>query len=300
MNFFKVFVVLCPFLLHAQDVAFDKADPNPYQRGMAIAMQQGPTPALAYFEACHAETGDYMCYYGLAYSLFLMREYDQSLELLKTINVAEPINEKHAGHLAILEGQVLIRRKQFADAEIPLRKAAVFYQSAESKDNLFNALVLLGNCYLRQGLLNEADRSFERANYVAIRTSVNKGHLYELRSILFYTLGKLRVAERFGLMAFDEYQEQDDVKAMSHSQAYVSLYRFEMGQVDAATAAIQKAYEICQSRDHKVPAWTRLVRAYLDRCNKPQYYTEFFESRLNKEKCFVLRRFYEHALKPCP
>lgn len=299
MNFFKVFVVLCPFVLHAQDAVFDKADPNPYQRGMAIAAQQGPKQALAYFETCHAQTGDYMCYYGLAYTLFLMREYDQSLELLRTINVVEPINEKHAGHLAILEGQVLIHQKKFADAELPLRSAVDFYQKGGSQDNLFNALVLLGNCYLRQGLLSEAERSFERANYVAIRVKVNKGHLFELRSILFYTLGKVSVAEKFGLMAFREYQQLDDVKAMSHSKAYVSLYRYEMGHVDAATEAIQEAYQICQSRDHNVPTWTRLVRAYLDRCNEPERYIEFFESRLNKEKCFVLRRFYEYALKPC-
>lgn len=299
MNFFKVFVVLCPFVLHAQDAVFDKADPNPYQRGMAIAAQQGPKQALAYFETCHAQTGDYMCYYGLAYTLFLMREYDQSLELLRTINVVEPINEKHAGHLAILEGQVLIHQKKFADAELPLRSAVDFYQKGRSQDNLFNALVLLGNCYLRQGLLSEAERSFERANYVAIRVKVNKGHLFELRSILFYTLGKVSVAEKFGLMAFREYQQLDDVKAMSHSKAYVSLYRYEMGHVDAATEAIQEAYQICQSRDQNVPTWTRLVRAYLDRCNEPERYIEFFESRLNKEKCFVLRRFYEYALKPC-
>ncbi len=299
MNFFKVFVVLCPFLLYAQDVAFDKADPNPYQRGMAIAVQQGPTPALAYFEDCHAETGDYMCYYGLAYSLFLMREYDQSLELLKTIHVAEPIDDKHAGHLAMLKGQILLHKKLFADAEKPLRQAIEYYRSSGSQGNEFNTLVLLGNCYLRQGLLEDADTCFERANYVGVRANVNKGFLYELRSILFYTLGKLRVAEKFALMAFDEFQHQDDFAAMSNSQAYAGLYRMEMGQEDAAAKAIQEAYQICESRDQKVPYWARTVRAYLDRCSDPRRYREYFEARLNKEKCFVLRRFYERALKPC-
>ncbi|MBO1321956.1 hypothetical protein [Acanthopleuribacter pedis] len=268
---------------------------------MDIANAYGAEQAHAYFNDCHFQTQDPMCFYGLAYTWYMMGENDKSIEMVEYLLAAQPAGDKFNGHCWALMGANRIWMREFEAAQEPLEKALAYYKKAGHKRNMFKVLVQLGNGKLRAGHLEEADRYFERATFLAISEKVNKGHLYSLRGISAYTQEKKAVALNFAQLAFLEHEEIGDRRAMVDSRAYIAFFQYETGKQKEAEFSIQQAKEMSEILEIEPTTWATLVEAYIKKCEQPEHYKNTVVSNLSEEKGYFLRRFMELTRKkPCP
>lgn len=303
MKLRRVHLVLCPVLtcaLFAQP-AFDVDEPRPYTTGMKIALQYGAEAGHEYFKACHKQTGNDMCFFGLAYTWYMMGENEKSIEMVKYM-VADPdVPDKFAGHCWALMGANLIYLQLFDEAEEPLKKALGFYEKANQPRNVYKVLTQLGNSKLRAGNLQAADAYFEEATFLAISEDVDRSHLYSLRAISAYTQGKIAAAQGFADLSFAEYSRAENREGMVDAKSYQSFYLYEGGNETAARTALKQAEELCKVYKTNATIWTVLVRAYIDKCAHQKQAEAAFETHLKNESGYFLLRFKElYQEKACP
>lgn len=302
MKIRRVVFVLCPLFLHVllAQPAFDANEENPYMVGIAIAKQYGPEQAQKYFQACHRETGELMCFYGLAYTWNMMGDHQQSLDLVTFLLADEPVPDNLAGYWWMLKGENQLNLLQLQEAQESFRTSLEYFQKMNHERNMYRALLQLGNCQLKAGNLEEADRLIRDAAFLGRKIQENRGHLYILRSISAYCRGKYHAAENFAKLASAEFQDYNQVSMIVDCKAYISLFQKESGNLEAANKSLQEARELTQVYEIKEPDWTKLVRAYVQKCEDPafseatlqpykkakrNYFIDLFLQKIEKTRC---------------
>ncbi|CAM2008757.1 tetratricopeptide repeat protein [Acanthopleuribacter pedis] len=304
MKLRRVLLVLCPFFVWNNVFAqpeFELHEPRPYTTGMNIARQYGPEKAFEYFDDCHEQTNNDMCFYGLAYTWQMMGENQKALEMVKLLLANPNLPDKFAGHCWALNGAALINMHKFEEAHESLKKALVLYQKAKHPRNQFRVLVQLGHGKLRSGDLEAADSYFERAAFIAISEDVGRGQLYTMMSISAYTQGKTEMARTFAELAFPEYERIGNRRGMVDAKAYIGFYLHELNWNEEAKKTLKEAHDLAEIFKTGPITWTVLVTAYINKCETPEKTQELIDTRLKDETDIFLRRFTELIKsKKCP
>ncbi|CAM2007239.1 tetratricopeptide repeat protein [Acanthopleuribacter pedis] len=294
MKFALMVVILCS--AHAKE--FKTSHENPYQTGIEIAMKGGPEPAKRYFAACHRETGDKMCYYGLAYCLYLSGESEKALKMVETIVASGPHSEKFMGDLEMLNGLILLQYRDFELAEHHFDAALQHYENAGHAINIFKTLTALANAKMALGKLAEAEQLLEEANYIAIRDDVNLSYLHSLRAITHYTMGNLAAAERFAALSVEEYRALGNTRAVMGMLSWLAFYRYEQGNLEFAKDTLDQA--VAMTKNSPETLSTELIRAYIYKCENPNGSNELFQRKAQAEKDYFIQRFLKTAInKKC-
>lgn len=292
-------LVLCPFLLSfcfAQET-FNKNHENPYTKGKEIAREFGPEAAHDYYETCHSETGDLMCFFGVAGAKFLLGQNEAALKLINYLLANEPVPNRLAGHCHALKGSIYIHLRLFEEAQISLKEALRFYELENHDTNIFRCLVQLGNASMRAGDVIAADHYFRKAILQGTESNVNMGHLHTLMAISAYSQGHLNSAVKLSELAYEEHQRHKFPKAMVNAKAYISFFLCELGDVENAKELLKSADLIRKNSNLSVPPWTELVEAYVNKREKRDYVNKLFSDKLQGESDFFLRQFLKKALE---
>ncbi len=295
----RMILVLCPFLLSfcfAQET-FNKNHENPYTKGKEIAREFGPEAAHDYYETCHSETGDLMCFFGIASAKFLLGQNEAALKLIDYLLANKPVPNLLSGHCHSLKGSIYIHMRQFEEAQISLKEAYRFYNLENHDMNIFICLVQLGNASMRSGDVVAAELYFQKAIVKGSETGVNMGHLYTLMAISAYSQGRLRSAVDLSRLAFDEHKRHKHIKAMMNAKAYTSFYLHELGELETATEALDTANSLRAKSNMGTTPWTELVEAYVNKCKNHKKANDLFSSKLQGESDFFLRQFLKKALE---
>ncbi|CAM2009253.1 TPR-MalT domain-containing protein [Acanthopleuribacter pedis] len=158
-------------------------------------------------------------------------------------------------------------------------------------------MINLGNAYLRQGALDEAEKCFQYATFLGVNEHYNSGRLYELRAISELTKNNLKAAVFFAELAVLEYQKFSSYMSLSNSLAYLAIAKHRLGE--PAQMYLDQAKAVSKEHNFKVPDWVKIVQAYINRCNDKAKFLPYFQRLLENESCYFLTGFYEGALH-CP
>lgn len=294
MKFVLMVLVLCS--VHAKE--FKTSHENPYQTGIEIAMKNGPEEAKRYFAACHRQTGDKMCYYGLAYCLYMSGENAKALKMVETIIASGPHSEKFNGDLEMLNGLIRLQGREFQLAVKSFDAALLHYENVGHTVNIFKTLTASANAKMAMGEMVEAERLLEEANYIAISDDFNLSYLHSLRAISHYTVGNLVAAEKFAVLSVEEYKAMNNTRAVMGMLSWLAFYRYEQGNVDLAKDTLDQALKM--TKDYPITLSTELVSAYIYKCENSEKSDELFHEKAQAEKDYFMQRFLKKALnKKC-
>ncbi|CAM2011675.1 hypothetical protein [Acanthopleuribacter pedis] len=304
MKLRRVLLVLCPFFVWNNVFAqpeFEVNEPRPYTTGMEIARKYGAKVAHGYFNDCHEQTSNDMCFYGVAYTWYMMGEHDKSIEMVKYMLANTTLPDNIAGHCWALMGGNLIYLRKFEQAQEPLLKALEFYKKANQPVNQFRVLVQLGNGKLRSGKLEAADAYFERAVLVGISEEMSREYLYSLRAISAYTRGNVEMAISYAELSYAEYERIKNYRGMIDAKSYIGFYLYELGREEEAKTFLQQANQMTEDYQTGPVTWTVLVNAYINKCEEPENTRKLIDAKLKGEKGTFLLRF-KHLIesKECP